>query len=367
MDLTIASFVGDATSRVPDAFDVTPARLSRSHRPFYASSVKAYSCRVCDAALYFENYRCVTCGTPQAYSREERAIVPRDDQDGYVDHRGTRWQVCANEAIAGCTWLTSTPGGLCFSCSLTRTRPADGDAVGMAQYLVAERAKRHVLVELEALGFPIDPHSADNPTGLRFDLLSSVEENVVIGHDDGLITIDLAESDVAHREKVRAQLDEPYRTMLGHFRHEIGHYFESVLVTGDLLDRARELFGDETQSYQDAIDRHYAEGPPDGWETSFISTYATMHPFEDFAETFAHYLHINETIDNARQFGLTVAAPVTAFSSFRDVVIGIWIPLSIALNQINRGMGKEPLYPFSIPDDVIDKLEFVASIVPAAR
>ena len=340
--------------------------MSLGTRGSYALDVKAYTCRVCDAALYFENFRCVTCGTPQAYSREERAIVPRDADGTYTDHDGTSWTVCANETIAGCTWLTTSADGLCFSCSLTQTRPADDDEVGMAQFLVAERAKRHVLVELETLGFPIDPHSDANPSGLRFDLLSSVEENVVIGHDDGLITIDLAESDVAHREKVRAQLDEPYRTMLGHFRHEIGHYFEAVLVTGDLVEKARTLFGDESQSYQDAIDRHYAEGPPDGWETSYISTYATMHPFEDFAETFAHYLHINETIDNARQFGLTATAPATAFSSFRDVVVGIWIPLSIALNQINRGMGKEPLYPFAIPDDVIEKLEFVASIRPGA-
>ncbi|MEO6606125.1 MAG: putative zinc-binding metallopeptidase, partial [Aeromicrobium sp.] len=207
----------------------------------------------------------------------------------------------------------------------------------------------------------------DNPSGLAFDLLSSVNENVIIGHDNGLITIDVAESDIAHREKVRAKLDEPYRTMLGHFRHELGHYFESLLVQGEVLERARELFGDDTKDYQTEIDRHYSEGPPEGWESSYISTYATMHPYEDFAETFAHYLHINETIDNARQFGLMTTAPVTAFTSFRDVVIGLWIPLSIALNQINRGMGKERLYPFAISDAVINKLEFVASLRPSPQ
>jgi hypothetical protein len=235
----------------------------------------------------------------------------------------------------------------------------------MAQYAVAERAKRHVLVELDTLGFPIEARSEEHPNGLAFDLLSSVDENVVIGHADGVITIDVAESDVAHREQVRAKLDEPYRTMLGHFRHELGHYYQALLVRGQVRERARVLFGDETEDYQAALDRHYTEGPPKGWETHFISTYATMHPYEDFAETFAHYMHINETIDNARQFGLMTAAPVTAFSSFRDVVIGLWIPLSIALNQINRGMGKEPLYPFVIPDDVIEKLEFVASLRPS--
>ena len=71
--------------------------------------------------------------------------------------------------------------------------------------------------------------------------------------------------------------------------------------------------------------------------------------------------------DNARQFGLMNAAPATSFTTFRDVVIGLWIPLSIALNQINRGMGRERLYPFVIPNAVIDKLEFVASIRPDTR
>ena len=326
--------------------------------------MKAFACRVCDAALYFENYQCTRCGTLQAYSREERAIVPLSDSGTYTDSSGDTWVKCANAGVAACTWLTQLGAELCFSCSLTRTRPHHEDAVGMSQYVGAERAKRHVIIELDALGFPITPRTSDHPTGLAFDLLSSVGENVVIGHADGLITIDVAESDIAHRETVRAKLDEPYRTMLGHFRHELGHYFEAVLVQGELRDRARELFGDERQDYQAAIERHYSDGPPDGWESSFISTYATMHPFEDFAETFAHYLHINETIDNARQFGLMTAAPATAFSSFRDVVIGLWIPLCIALNQINRGMGKERLYPFVIPDAVIEKLEFVAALRP---
>ncbi len=329
--------------------------------------MKAFRCRVCDAALYFENYLCTTCGTSQGFSRDERSIVPLTAEGGYVDATGARWTVCANAGIAGCTWLAAEGNQLCFSCSLTRTRPHHDDAVGMTQYVVAERAKRHVIVELDTLGFPINPRSEDNPTGLAFDLLSSVAENVIIGHDNGLITIDVAESDIAHREKVRAKLDEPYRTMLGHFRHELGHYFETVLVQGDVLERARDLFGDETKDYQAEIDRHYSEGPPDGWESSYISTYATMHPYEDFAETFAHYLHINETIDNARQFGLMNAAPATSFTTFRDVVIGLWIPLSIALNQINRGMGRERLYPFVIPNAVIDKLEFVASIRPDTR
>ena len=325
--------------------------------------MKAFRCRTCDNTLHFENSVCVSCGTHLGFSREERAIVPVDDQGVYVDSEGGKWHVCRNLPLSGCTWLAEESGGQCFSCSLTRTRPNDDDAVGMANYPVAEKAKRRVLVELDALGFEVVGKDTDPENGLAFDLLSSVEENVVIGHANGLITIDLAESQAAHREKVREKLGEPYRTMLGHFRHEVGHYFEWQLVRGDeLLERCRELFGDERIDYRGEIERHYAEGPPEGWESSYISSYATMHPFEDFAESWAHYLHICDTISTASEYGLTTVGTLSSFTNFRDVVVGIWMPLSVALNMINRSMGHDDLYPFVIPSGVLDKLDFVASL-----
>ncbi|GAA4123458.1 putative zinc-binding metallopeptidase [Nocardioides fonticola] len=323
----------------------------------------AYRCRVCDNPLYFENSLCVACGTALGYAREERAIVPVDASGVYVDATGLVWHVCANLNLSGCTWLARTEGAQCSGCDLTRTRPADDDDLGLAQFRLAEAAKRHLVAELDALGLPVVDKLADPVGGLAFDLLSSVAENVVIGHEDGVITIDLAESDDAYREKVKAQLDEPYRTMLGHFRHEVGHYYEWRLVTGERRAGYRELFGDETLDYQAAIDRHYASGPPAGWESSHISTYATMHPFEDFAETWAHYLHICDAVETARAFGLATVGPVASFARFRDVVTGVWIPLSTALNQINRSMGADDLYPFVIPEPVLDKLEFVDALV----
>jgi hypothetical protein len=321
--------------------------------------VRAFRCRVCDNALHFENSVCVSCGAALAFSRAERSIVPLNEQGVYVDITGLVWSVCANLGLSGCTWLAPTGGGQCSACALTRTRPSDDDAVGLALLPGAERAKRRLLYELDTLGLSVD--------GLAFDLLSSVEEDVVIGHEEGLITIDLAESDAAYREKVRGRLAEPYRTMLGHFRHEVGHFYEWQLVRGDdLIARCRELFGDENADYQEAIDRHYAEGPPAGWEASYISTYATMHPFEDFAETWAHFLHINDTIETAAAYGLT-QVDASAFSRFRDLVAGVWAPLSVALNQINRSMGKDDLYPFVIPEPVLDKLEFVARLASPRR
>ncbi|CAN5352835.1 putative zinc-binding metallopeptidase [soil metagenome] len=326
--------------------------------------MKAFRCRVCDNALHFENSVCVVCGSALGFSRAERAIVPVVD-GRYVDSAGLVWHVCANLNLSGCTWLAEVAGAQCSSCDLTRTRPSDDDLVGLENFPAAEAAKRHLLVELDTLGFEVVGKDVDPEQGIAFDLLSSVDENVVIGHEDGVITIDLAESDDAYREKIRARLSEPYRTMLGHFRHEFGHYAEWQYVRGaDRMNRCRELFGDESKDYQEELNRHYAEGPPDGWEQSFISTYATMHPFEDFAETWSHYLHICDTIETAREYGLAAIGGLDAFSSFRDVVTGVWVPLSISLNQMNRSMGKDDVYPFVIPGPVLDKLEFVASLSP---
>ncbi|MBC7633107.1 putative zinc-binding metallopeptidase [Aeromicrobium sp.] len=324
--------------------------------------MRVFSCRVCGSSLFFENTICVSCQTDLAFSREERAIVPVDDNGRYVDADGSTWYRCTNLALSGCTWLTEVPGGYCFSCGLTRTRPSDEDLGGLREFKIAEEAKRRLVVELDTLGFPIVPRSQDEENGLAFDLLSSVAEDVTTGHESGVITLDLAESDDAHREKVRVDLDEPYRTMLGHFRHEIGHYIEWQHVRGALIQQARDLFGNEEDNYADAIERHYAKGPPAGWEDHYISRYATMHPFEDFAETFAHYLHICDTIETASAHNLAAVAEPQESASFRDLVIEVWIPLSIALNQINRSMGKGALYPFVIPAPVLDKLQFVAQL-----
>ncbi len=279
----------------------------------------------------------------------------------YVDAGRWIWHRCRNFDLSGCTWLTRLEGGQCEACDLTRTRPADSDLAGLAQFAQAEAAKRHLLVELDARGFRTD--------GLVFDMLSSTGgwgDDVVIGHANGVITIDVAETDDVRRERIRAELGEPYRTMLGHLRHEVGHYVQQRLVTGDRLVRFRQLFGDETADYQAAIDRHYAEGPPDGWAASYLSAYATMHPHEDFAETFAHYLHISDTCETAAEQGL-IAVDLVPPGRFRDLVIGVWVPLSIALNQINRSMGKDDLYPFVIPEPVLDKLDFVARLAFAGN
>jgi hypothetical protein len=242
--------------------------------------------------------------------------------------------------------------------------------------VVAERAKRRVLVQLMELGLPGIRDGA-----LAFDLLSSAERPVTTGHADGVITIDLAESDDARREARRAQLGEPYRTMLGTLRHELGHYMQPLLLVGDEAWTAcRSLFGDDRVDYGEALERHYTDGPPLDWEDRYVSAYATMHPWEDWAETFAHYLHITDTLETAAEFGVAVEGPraVVADDSLAAVpmadpgehdfatLLGSWLPLTYALNAINRSMGRDDLYPFALAPAVVKKLSFVHQRVLAA-
>lgn len=320
----------------------------------------AFACRVCANPLYFENSVCVSCGSALGFSRVEREIVPLE-RGRYVDADGTLWWICPNLTLNGCTWLTRVPGEQCESCALTRTRPGGADLEGLALCVDTERAKRHLIVELDARGFAFVSRDDDPATGLCFDLLSSRNEEVTIGHANGVITIDLAEGNDLYREKMRITLGEPYRTMLGHLRHEVGQYMEALHVQGPQRDEARTLFGDATLDYQGAVDRHYQDGPPQEWAQSYLSSYATMHPYEDFAETFAHFLHISDTVETAGVHHLLPGA-TDLCAPFRQVVAQVWIPLAIGLNQINRSMGKDDLYPFVIPAPVMGKLDFVASI-----
>jgi hypothetical protein len=234
-----------------------------------------------------------------------------------------------------------------------------------------------LIFELLELGLPVVGYR-ERCGGLAFDMLNSAWGEVTTGHDEGVITLDLAEADDAHREELRAQLGEPYRTLLGHLRHEIGHYYEPILCpeSSAARDRYRELFGDERTDYQQALDEHYEHGPPENWAAGFVSAYAATHPFEDWAETFAHYLHIRDTLQTSVAYGIAVsgptifnldAAPLYSFPAAGATgirgVLDTWLPLTYALNALNRSMGAEDVYPFVIAPKVIDKLGFIHALV----
>ncbi len=336
--------------------------------------MRDFICPNCGQRLAFENSLCLSCKRPLGFSLENMAllvIASGEDsaQPGFVD--AEKYRLCANMHLAECNWLVETgpTEQLCRSCVLTRTRPNDADTKALPAFADAEKAKRRLIFELFELKLPIVGRDQDPQYGLAFDLLSSKHEKVFTGHQNGVITLDLAEGDDVHREQLRIEMDEPYRTLLGHFRHEIGHYYYYRLVSPspDYTRRFRELYGNADADYQAALDRHYREGPPVGWKKHYVSSYATMHPAEDWAETFAHYLHIRDALDTAAAFGFAPAAAtferrVLGPSGF-DQMIDMWLPLSWALNMVNRSMGKQDLYPFVLPHAVLEKMRFIHTVV----
>ena len=308
--------------------------------------MRAFTCPVCRHLVTFESTACLHCGSALAFDWTAREIVALGEP-------------CENRDLIACNGAGE---GLCRACALTRTRPPD-DA--LARWAAAEAAKRRLVFELLELGLPIDG-------GLAFDFLSSDTEPVTTGHADGVITLDLAEADPVAREQRRTQLHEPYRTLLGHMRHEVGHYFQPLLAPegSEALQRCRALMGDEREDYAAAMERHYAEGPPADWAERHVSAYATMHPWEDWAETFAHLLHLTDTLQTASEMGVrvedprrgTVPSAQVEQGSF-EVIVGDWIALAAALNAINRSMGAGDLYPFVLAPAVVDKLGFVDRLV----
>jgi len=228
--------------------------------------MRDFHCPNCGQRLTFENSACLNCGSALGFSLEEMAplvITTGDDAEraGFVS--ASEYQLCANRHLAECNWLVRIPhpGGLCASCELTIERPNDADTAGLVEFARAEAAKRRLVAELHELKLPIVGRHSDPDYGLAFRLLSSAHETVLTGHENGVITIDLAEGDDVHREQLRVEMDEPYRTLLGHFRHEIGHYYFYRLVTPskEFTARFNELFGDPNADYQEALDRHYDE------------------------------------------------------------------------------------------------------------
>ena len=169
-----------------------------------------------------------------------------------------------------------------------------------------EVAKRRLIYSLRRLG--LRPFGTSAGMDLRFEFLADSPEpngpKVLTGHNEGRITINIAEADDAKARERRLTMHEPYRTLLGHFRHEIGHYYWDRLITeSDLIEPFRELFGDERQDYALAL-KHYQQGPSADWQNYYVSAYASTHPWEDWAETWAHYLHMTDALETAAASGL---------------------------------------------------------------
>jgi hypothetical protein len=291
---------------------------------------------------------------------------------------------CENLTHDACNWLipAESTDRFCMACRHNRTIPDITVPENLARWQRLEIAKNRLFYTLIALRLPLHDLTEDPVHGLAFDFLAenpATKTKILTGHDDGLITINLNEADDALREKLRTAMGEPYRTLLGHLRHEVGHYFWDILVRdAGKLDECRAVFGDDSLDYGEALQRHYAEGAPANWQDNFISAYATAHPWEDFAETWAHYLHIIDTLETASAFGLRIH-PVTSknrvlhadidFDPHKttsiEKLVEAWLPLTFAMNSLNRSMGHSDLYPFIVSAPVVRKLQFIHDVIRA--
>jgi hypothetical protein len=345
--------------------------------------MRVFSCQVCDQRIYFDNVRCERCRAELGYLPDRaqlHALRPVGGDAGWVPINGGigRYERCRNWADYGvCNWMVpADESGFCASCRLNELIPDLSSSTNLALWGRLEAAKRRLVYSLLALGLPVVPKCVDAAQGLAFRFLADLEPggdssvSTLTGHDGGVITVNLAEADTAAREERRVAMHEPYRTLVGHLRHESGHYYWGRLVATNhpAMAQFRERFGDDRANYQEALDRHYREGPPPDWQERFVSTYASMHPWEDWAETWAHYLHLVDTLETAESVGLRIAsmaagtANMGPSASFDDM-LAAWVPLTGAINELNRSMGEPDLYPFVVSAPASDKLRFVHQLL----
>lgn len=354
--------------------------------------MKLFECQNCNNIVHFNNSACVHCGHRLGYLPSKftmTATVPDGDRWRALVEPGSSYLFCANADLDVCNWLVETehPTGKCEACRHNRTIPDLSMAGNPANWAKLEAAKRHLFYSLMLWRLPILDRGEDPDNGLVFDFVADVINpdgtlfKPLTGHSDGVITMNIAEADDAERERRRAAMGEPYRTLLGHFRHEIGHYYWDRLIReGGRLEQFRAVFGDEREDYDDALRRHYQTGPLPGWQVLFISSYATAHPWEDFAETWAHYMHVVDALQTARAFGINikpraahseVLSTELDFQPYRadsmDQLVQALVPLTVAINSINRSMGQPDFYPFVLSDPVIAKLGFIHDLIAQQR
>jgi hypothetical protein len=356
-----------------------------------AEALKLFSCESCGQLLYFENVRCERCSHLLGYlpaAAALSALEPDGDSWRALHCPDGLWRFCANAENEACNWLVPLDSAdrYCRACRHNRTVPDLTVPDHVAAWRKLELAKHRLFYSLLRFRLPVTTKSMAPDRGLAFDFLADPptagdQARVMTVHDNGVITIAVTEADDVERERRRVAMGEPYRTLLGHFRHEIGHYFWDRLVADrGLVDACRARFGDETADYGAALQKHYREGAPADWQTDYVSAYASSHPWEDFAETWAHYLHIVDTLEMAAAFGLhgrpraadgeTLAVAVDVDPYRADDIrrlVDNWLPLTNALNNLNRCMGAADPYPFILSPVVIGKLGFIHRLVRSAK
>jgi hypothetical protein len=376
-------------------FDVLSTQLGQAWRPRRRPTAhRAYRC-VCERPVFFRNSECLACHTPLGYEARLAQVLPLRgaSDDGVLWQAATDaspdvYRRCENfHSAAGCNWLVpeDDPAPLCVACRLNRTIPDLSREDNALLWQRIESAKRRLVSSLVALRLPVRSRVSEDPDqGLAFDFLRAEPDGppVLTGHAQGIITLNVEEADDAYRERVRTAMREPYRTLLGHLRHEVGHYYWDRLVAGTgWLEGFRTLFGDERADYAAALQRHYDRGPAPDWAHHHVSAYASTHPWEDWAETWAHYLHMVDTLDTALSFGLEADDLEISYEAFGPdslyrpddpgatrflSFVNAWTELTGVLNELSRSMGQHDFYPFVLPHEAVAKLQFVHIVVSDA-
>jgi hypothetical protein len=333
-------------------------------------AMRLFTCPVCRQQVYFDNTVCLACGSEIAFAPERLKMVA-------IDAAPHTHRTCVQRASPqACNWAieAADPIERCRSCRLTGAASAVGAEALRSR---AEAAKRQVLYTLLQLGVPFAAKLSDaDRQGLRFVWASpGPDASVLTGHHDGTIVLNLNEADDAHREAARVSFGEPQRTVLGHLRHELSHYLFQRLIDGTAeIATFREHFGDERADYPQALQRHYEFGPPAEWQHRFVSAYASAHPWEDWAETCAHYLLMIEAVDTAAAWGLQLSPadgarvqpdPAAARLPVERLVVDHWLPMARFLNAMARSLGLADSYPYLLPPPVLDKLRFVQRTLTA--
>tara|TARA_R110002167_G_scaffold247108_3_gene452679 strand:- start:328 stop:1371 length:1044 start_codon:yes stop_codon:yes gene_type:complete len=347
--------------------------------------MKVFECGHCNYPLYFENDSCENCGHACGYRDHDRKMLTFDTLKGSLisDREKIAYKYCKNKIYEVCNWILekNDPQDYCRACQLNRTIPNLSDGKNFPKWQNLEIAKHRLIYQLQKIGLDL-PSKITHKDGLCFDFIAKRNNpKIMTGHANGVITILLKEADSVSREQMRMQMQEPYRTLIGHLRHEVGHYFWERLVFShhEVLMAFRSIFGNEEQSYSDALQTYYKNGAPSDWRDSFISKYATSHPWEDWAETWAHYLHIMDMVETAHFFRLSVN-PVEDMENMNaeatfdpytikdfETIINTCVPLSFAVNSINRAMGIPDVYPFVITRKVKVKMKFIHELLLTKR
>ncbi|MGJ8738349.1 zinc-binding metallopeptidase family protein [Zobellia laminariae] len=339
--------------------------------------MKKFTCQHCSNVVYFENHTCVACKQWLGYEPISSRMLATNAQQNVPTFQldGRNYHYCSNHQHHVCNWLIEANGAdtFCEACKLNRTIPNLSVKDYLDEWKNIEMAKHRLIYALKRWKLPFYGTTAGS-YNLEFNFLSKDEklkenQSAMTGHANGLVTINLAEADAISREQARQELEEPYRTLIGHFRHEVGHYYWDRLIyeNQNNLTAFRNLFGDDRADYGQALELHYKKEHNYNWKGNYISKYASSHPWEDWAETWAHYLHMVDMVDTALNFGLltNVETNITDayyHPNFTDIFEAI-VPLSIAVNSLNRSMGQPDVYPFVVPQNVLQKLEFVHAVL----